>query len=71
MVVEKRKRKKERKNSVELVASLAPAWAEVGAVAKADQQKGLMVINNNKLYIYVIENMVQSFRITNTLEKKF
>ena len=36
MVGWKQKQKKDN-NSVELVASLAPAKAEVGAVAKADQ----------------------------------
>ena len=37
MVVDNNKKQ----NSVELVASLAPAKAEVGAVAKADQNKEL------------------------------
>jgi hypothetical protein len=31
-------KKRQQNNSVELVATLAPAKAEVGAVAKADQQ---------------------------------
>ena len=37
MVVENKTKQQQQNNSVELVASLAPAEAEIGALAKADQ----------------------------------
>ena len=45
MVGDKTNKKQDKKNnSVELEASLAPAEAEVGAVAKADQKQVLFII---------------------------
>ena len=45
MVGGQQKNKTRQDNSVELVASLAPAKAEVGAVAKADQYQHQYNIN--------------------------
>ena len=45
----KNKQQDKTKNSVELEASLAPAEAEVGAVAKADQQICSLWVIKNKV----------------------
>ena len=43
-MIGKQQQKEDNNNSVELEASLAPAEAEVGAVAKADQLKWLAIL---------------------------